>query len=232
MSAGNRLNRRLPLPLCLLILLALLAAALPVLTDESFTVSEATLQRMEKRFGPEARSRLLAWQNLVRTTGGNDRDKLEAVNRFFNTMRFVDDALHWQQPDYWATPTEFVASNGGDCEDFAIAKYFTLIRLGLAEERLTLTYVKALRLNQAHMILTYAPTPGAEPLVLDNLIEAILPSSQRTDLLPVYSINGAGLWLAKQRGRGKWIGSSDRLRRWSDLLDRISGETEQNEETP
>jgi len=214
------------------LLLFLIVPGSQVLTEESFVISEQTMRRMVQRFGPDARGRLFAWQNLIQTTEGNDQVKLERVNRFMNTVPFVDDAIHWGQPDYWATPMEFIASNGGDCEDFAIAKFFTLLKLGIPEDRLTLTYVKALRLNQAHMVLTYYPSPGAEPLVLDNLVPAILPSSRRTDLLPVYSINGAGLWLAKQRGKGKLVGSSDRLKHWNDLLDRMSDETEQDKKKP
>jgi predicted transglutaminase-like cysteine proteinase len=198
--------------------------AAPVGTEETFVINERTLRLMEKRYGTGARTRLLGWQNLIQTTGGDDRTQLERVNRFFNAMAFVDDDIHWKKADYWATPIEFLASEGGDCEDFAIAKYFTLIKLGIAEDRLTLTYVKAMRLNKAHMVLTYYPFPGAEPLVLDNLIETIQPSSQRTDLLPVYSLNGSGLWLAKQRGKGKMIGDSDRLKRWRELLDRMTNE--------
>lgn len=223
------LSRR-PVRWLLLILVA--ASAVPVCTEETFVIGERTLRLMEKRYGGEARTRLLAWQDLVRSVEGDERYKLERVNRFFNTITFVDDEVHWKKADHWATPIEFLASNGGDCEDFAIAKYFTLIKLGIEEERLTLTYVKALRLNKAHMVLTYTATPGAEPLVLDNLVDAIRPSSQRTDLLPVYSLNGSGLWLAKQRGKGKMIGGSERLQRWSDLLDRMTNEMEQDEEAP
>jgi predicted transglutaminase-like cysteine proteinase len=215
-----------------LLVITLMVSGTPVLTGESFVIGEKTMLLMVQRFGPEARQRLLAWQSLMQAAEGTDRTKLEQVNHFLNTMHFVDDTLHWKQPDYWATPVEFVASNGGDCEDFAIAKFFTLIKLGIPEDRLTLTYVKAVRLNQAHMVLTYYPAPGAEPLVLDNLIDTIVPSSQRSDLLPIYSLNGSGLWLAKQRGKGKLVGGSDRLKRWRDLLDRMSGETEQDEETP
>ncbi|NLX19605.1 MAG: sulfate adenylyltransferase [Desulfobulbus sp.] len=206
--------------------LFLIMLAPPVLTDESFFIPEQTLQRMEQRFGKEARPRLLAWQHLIRTTTGSDQTKLEQVNRFINANPFIDDIHHWQQEDYWATPVEFIASQGGDCEDFAIAKSFTLLKMGVQEERLALTYVKAVRLNQAHMVLTYYPAPGAEPLILDNLINTIRPSSQRSDLLPVYSLNGSGLWLAKQRGRGKLLGDSNRLKRWRELLDRISSETQ------
>lgn len=84
-----------------------------------------------------------------------------------------------------------------------------------------MTYVKAWRINQAHMVVAYYPTPEAEPLVLDNLVKSIQPASKRKDLLPVYSFNGSGLWLAKQRGRGQMVGGSERLGVWQDLLARM-----------
>lgn len=188
----------------------------------SFTLSNNLLQTIEKQYGVYAKRRLLAWQKLIRTdTSATDHEKLEKVNSFFNRMRFVDDIIHWKQKDYWATPVEFLATNAGDCEDFSLAKYFTLKALGISEEKLNMTYVKAVRLNQAHMVVTYHSTPDAEPLVLDNLVTEIKPASQREDLLPVYSFNGAGLWLAKARGRGQRVGGSERLKRWQDLLQRM-----------
>ena len=225
-GALRSLSPRLPAILSALLLAALVAA--PVYTGEQLVLPERTLEQAEKQYGPGARKRLLAWQELLRTDRtDSDRAKIERVNRFFNRLNFVDDALHWHKADYWATPVEFLASEGGDCEDFAIAKYFTLLDLGIDEHKLTLTYVKALKLNQAHMVLTYYPSPKAEPLVLDNLVEAILPSSERTDLLPVYSLNGSGLWLARQRGRGKMVGDSSRLQRWQEMLARMTKEFNQ-----
>ena len=225
-GALRSLPPRLPAILSALLLAALVAA--PVYTGEQLVLPERTLEQAEKQYGPGARKRLLAWQELLRTDRtDNDRAKIERVNRFFNRLNFVDDALHWHKADYWATPVEFLASEGGDCEDFAIAKYFTLLDHGIDEHKLTLTYVKALKLNQAHMVLTYYPSPKAEPLVLDNLVEAILPSSERTDLLPVYSLNGSGLWLARQRGRGKMVGDSSRLQRWQEMLARMTKEFNQ-----
>jgi predicted transglutaminase-like cysteine proteinase len=144
------------------------------------------------------------------------------VNRFFNRIEFIPDDEHWQQADYWATPTELLASNGGDCEDFSIAKYMTLIALGIPEAQLRITYVKAVELNQAHMVLTWYERPDAEPLVLDNLINEIKPASQRPDLIPVYSFNGADLWLAKERGSGQLVGRSERISPWRELLSRMA----------
>ena len=188
----------------------------------NFTLDPSILNAAEKKYGADARKRLAAWQQLIREdTSRTDLEKLEKVNKFFNQVPFVSDAIHWGKQDYWATPIEFLASDGGDCEDFAIAKYFTLKILGVPEEKLNMTYVKAWKLNQSHMVVTYYKTPSTEPLVLDNLINTIKPSRQRPDLLPVYSFNGSGLWLAKERGRGNLVGKSDRLKMWNDLLERM-----------
>ena len=150
-----------------------------------------------------------------------DKEKLQRVNDFFNQVRFVSDQKHWKKKDYWATPIEFLSTNGGDCEDFALAKYFTLRELGVADKKLRLTYVKAVRLNQAHMVLSYFATPAAEPLVLDNLDREIRRASKRKDLVPVYSFNGKGLWLAKERDQGRLVGKSSRISRWTDIIKRM-----------
>ena len=230
MAAGGFFTRSPHLPVRWITLILILVMTLPVFAKEPFTINEQTLQRAEDRYGSSARKRLLAWQALMRTPYSDDLTTLEKVNHFFNKIRFLNDSTHWNREDYWATPIEFLASNGGDCEDFAIAKYFTLIGLGMPETKLTLTYVKALNLNLTHMVLAYYPAPGQEPLILDNLVDDIKPSSHRTDLLPIYSFNGAGLWVAKQRGRGEMLGDGRRLRPWRELLTRMTEESHQNKE--
>ena len=205
-----------------LLFLSVLSIAVPVLTGENFRLDSETLQRAADKYGSDARTRLTEWETLVRQDEStSDLEKLEKVNSFFNRMEFVDDIVHWGEKDYWATPVEFLASRGGDCEDFSIAKYFTLQAMGIPDEKLNLTYVKALRYNVHHMVLTYFSAPGAEPLVLDNIVGIVKPASERADLIPIYSFNGTGLWLAKQRGQGKLAGSSSRLQRWQDLLERM-----------
>lgn len=187
-----------------------------------FALDAATLDAAKKRYGTEAHARLQAWEKLIQEGRHlKPLEKLVKVNTYFNRIYFVSDINHWQKKDYWASPVEFIASNGGDCEDFSLAKYFTLRAMDVPESQLLLTYVKSLELDQAHMVLTYYPAPDATPLVLDNLINAIKPASQRKDLFPIYSFNGSGLWLSKQRGQGKFVGTSDRLRRWRELLQRL-----------
>jgi len=177
-----------------------------------------------RRHGESSVNRLLQWQDLIRQDESiTDRQKLEKVNSFFNELiEFVDDVAIYGVKDYWATPIEFLARGAGDCEDFAIAKFFTLKTMGVEEAKLNIAYVKALRYNIHHMVLTYYPEPGVEPLVLDNLVDHINPAGKRPDLLPIFSFNGTGLWLAKERGRGKSAGSSSRLKAWSGLLHRMA----------
>lgn len=213
------------------LLATLLACGGALLADGPLIlIDEAILDRVEQVYSPAARTRVSEWsQLLARVDLTDDRARLEAVNRFFNRVRFVDDIDHWGEQDYWATPVEFLGSNGGDCEDFSIAKYLTLRHLGIPEARLRLVYVKALRLNQAHMVVAYLATPDAEPLILDNLVPAIRPASARRDLLPVYSFNGDSLWLAKQRGLGRApVGRAEQISLWSQLQQRLrSGEWRQ-----
>lgn len=184
-------------------------------------------QRAEQLYGPlgEGKARIDEWQALLERLPTLDEPaQLEAVNRFFNArLRFRDDIEIWRQNDYWATPVEALRKGAGDCEDFAIAKYFTLREAGVASEKLRITYVKALRLNQAHMVLTYYATPDAMPLVLDNLVNVIRPASERSDLLPVYAFNAEGMWLAGKRG-GKQVGDAKRLSRWQELLKKMTAE--------
>ena len=186
-------------------------------------VSEQLIEVYSRRFGPEARARLEAWKRDAaarKRSPGREAAMLSEVNRMLNRVRFVDDSAHWGEVDYWATPAESVGSNGADCEDFSIAKYFLLKELGVPIARLRLTYVKSLKLNQAHMVLAYYERPDAEPLVLDNLEDRVRPASQRADLVPVYSFNDEEVWI-EMRGRS---GSPTQLRNWRALMDRLDWE--------
>ncbi len=193
---------------------------------DDFRISRELLKQTESRYGKDAVARLLEWEDMIRTTdrGKADREKLEKVNRFFNRrIRFATDKALWGVENYWATPYEFLSRNAGDCEDFAIAKYFTLKAIGVEEEKLNILYVKSLQYGIAHMVLAYYATPEAEPLILDSLIDEILPGSRRTDLLPVFGFNGSGLWTAKQRSQGALPERSERLKPWQELQRKMSG---------
>lgn len=181
----------------------------------------------EKQTGisPEVEARVASWNALIeKGKDWSDQRRLDAANDFVNQLVFVDDIQHWKQQDYWATPLETIVSGGGDCEDFSIAKYFTLTGMGMDEDKLRLTYVKALRLNQAHMVVSYYSNPKAMPLVLDNLNTRILPANERDDLWPVYSFNGKGLWLNKKNHDADLLDNSERISLWQKLLRNIQVE--------
>ena len=176
-----------------------------------------------ERYGAQAAQTMGAWRKLIEESRPlGDREKLEAVNTFFNRrMRFLSDTEVWQQDDYWATPLEFIGRGAGDCEDFAIAKYITLQMLDVDNDRLRLIYVRAKSgaSSIAHMVLGFYPQATAEPLVLDNLISSVRPASQRSDLSPIFSFNSSGLWVGTAA-----VSSADpttRLSRWRDVLLRM-----------
>ncbi len=191
-------------------------------------VSTALIQWARQKYGEPAARRMTEWQALMeRHQGGSEAEKLILVNDFFNQLTYRSDLNIWGKDDYWATPVEALGKGQADCEDYSIAKYFTLREMGVPEEKMRIMYVKALELDQAHMVLTYYPEAGGVPLVLDNLNGQILSADKRGDLAPVYSFNAEGLWLAKSRGRGEKVGSSSRISLWQDLKARMAREMAQ-----
>lgn len=179
----------------------------------------------KQRYGDRGELLVTQWRQLLDTHQfGQEKQKLRAANDFFNRqITFSSDDAIWGRSDYWATPLETMGLMLGDCEDFSIAKYVTLLKMGVDQGKLRLTYVKAdvgLLKPQAHMILAYYATPGAEPLILDNLSPEILPASSRVDLTPVFSFNSAGLWVGSDR-QPKVKKPETRLSRWRDVLLRM-----------
>jgi predicted transglutaminase-like cysteine proteinase len=208
----------------LLALFSLYAIAVP----DYKNISEQALTRVEDRFGSEGRIRVSDWKDLLnelaKQVSPEEANSIHSTNDYFNRVDWVWDIDHWGQEDYWATPIETLGSNGGDCEDFSIGKYFSLTNLGMDTSKLRITYVKALEYNLAHMVLAYYETPSSEPLILDNINKTILPASKRLDLLPVYSFNGEGLWLAKSRSRKITGDVSRNLPSWGGLKNKIDAE--------
>jgi len=182
------------------------------------------LQRLNEQYSSEARQRGIALNSLLKKLADKDiKKQLTEVNRFFNQFKYQEDMKLWQQKDYWATPEEFIGVNSGDCEDYVVAKYFALRYLGVPDKKLYLTYVKAVRENVAHMVLSYFPTPKSIPLILDNYNPQILSANRRRDLLPVYSFNAKSLFLTNaSAGLGRSL-PTDKIKnnKWQKMLANI-----------
>ncbi|WP_428839699.1 transglutaminase-like cysteine peptidase [Achromobacter spanius] len=176
------------------------------------------------RYGAKSARSVSNWLQLLRDPPPpQERDKLTTANDFWNqTLLSSEDSTLWKQADYWATPLESLGRGAGDCEDYVIGKYFTLLAMGVPANKLRFIYVRARvggpasSSQVAHMVLGYYDTPNAVPLVLDSLISTILPATQRRDLTPVFSFNADGVYVD-----GKAAAPVDRLSRWRDLLQRM-----------
>jgi len=176
--------------------------------------------------GPRVVEQAQALVQQIEHSGTQEElQRLREINDFFNRrLAFRDDAVTWGVPDYWASPLESLEKRAGDCEDYAIAKYFSLTAAGVPTARLRLVYVRARLAGQslAHMVLAYYAQPGAEPLILDNLRPEVLSASQRADLTPVFSFNTEGLW----QGTGQ-VTAGDPLARlslWRELVAKVRAE--------
>jgi predicted transglutaminase-like cysteine proteinase len=184
--------------------------------------SERLLQLAARHGGQSLALSQALVEVIHQMTRQEDEIRLHSINQFFNRrLVFREDIETWGQIDYWASPLEFLEKGQGDCEDYAIGKYFSLIASGVPPTRLRLVYVKAIfggqaSVQQAHMVLAYYPSSGADPLILDNLIGDIRPASKRPDLIPVFSFNSEGLWQGTQGpGAGDAVA---RLSRWREVL--------------
>jgi len=179
-------------------------------TALGFFVPEKHIATLNKAYGKQVVRRLNSLLIMMDEMVAKPEEKIiVAVNRFFNQMEFSPDITTWQKKDYWASRLEFLGKGRGDCEDFAVAKFLTMIQLGVPRQKLFLTYVKVVGYpDDAHLVVTYYQEPGAVPFVLDNYDKRILRATQRKDLIPVYSFTANDLYLQKQQGLGKRVNRS------------------------
>lgn len=185
--------------------------------------SDSFYQKLSTTYGEAAKKRAEKWRHvIVDNQSDSDWSKINQVNHFFNkTITYEDDLSLWGKKDYWASPVETIGRGKGDCEDFAIAKYFTLTSLGVDPNKLRLMYVRQLTVNQPHMVLIYFEDLKEAPFVLDNFNPRVLPASKRRDLKPIYSFNAQGLWMAKAKGLGRKVTNSKGVSAWDNLILRI-----------
>lgn len=149
--------------------------------------------------------------------------KLSHVNSFYNKILPVDDNDKYNADDYWATPKEFLVQGKGDCEDYAIAKYFTLKEVGINPNNLFMAVVQVKGESSYHMVLLYFKDKKKTPLVLDNLSFRVLPFEKRKKLIPKFIFNEKEIFILKNKKIYKKVKKIDwgKVDKWQDLLHRI-----------
>lgn len=126
------------------------------------------------------------WQSL------SFSEQLKAVNNYFNQWPYRFDSEAWGMPDYWATPQEFI-KNSGDCEDYAIAKYYALRALGVSADKMRVVVVMNTMRGSGHAVL--AVFSDNDWLILDNMSNLILSHTKTTHYKPQFSVNEQYRWM-------------------------------------
>ncbi|MFX4210115.1 transglutaminase-like cysteine peptidase [Aliarcobacter butzleri] len=148
--------------------------------------------------------------------------KLTQINLFINGSLAEFDNASMGIDDYWMTPKEFFIKGHGDCEDYVIAKYFTLLELGVKKENLYPAIVKVQGSASLHLVLLYVEDKNKSPLVLDNLSFKILPFSKRTDLTPIAAFNEIDSYtLTREKFLQKANVDWGKESKWEKLLNRV-----------
>jgi predicted transglutaminase-like cysteine proteinase len=135
------------------------------------------------------KAQLSSWQGLPRA------QQIDAVNRYINSVRYVEDSRNYHKSDQWATPIEFL-TRGGDCEDFAIAKFASLRALGFSSDQLRIAIVQDKIKNVPHAILIVYD--GGHTYVLDNQDKSVRDADSINRYKPIFSLNSNNWWLHKK----------------------------------
>lgn len=139
------------------------------------------------------RCHLKRWYGFLDSIRGLPVDEqIRAVNRYANKKRYVLDIDNYGKEDYWAVAREFFY-NGGDCEDYAITKFFSLRWLNIPISDIRIVILQDTNLRISHAVL--AVWTANDVLILDNQSQEVLSHSRIAHYIPLYSVNEEKWWL-------------------------------------
>ncbi len=143
--------------------------------------------------GRETTCAPMLWQHLIAELANLPfEERIERVNDFFNRVAYVTAESNWGDPSYWETPYEFL-THGGQCQDFAIAKYLALREFGVGEDAILFVVIHD-AYNDVDHAITVVNLNG-KPVALDNQLSALTQTADLADRYsPYYSLNDAGWW--------------------------------------
>lgn len=182
------------------------------------------LNDIEKKSGTIAKNRIIDYsQTLASLKTLPKEEQLARVNFYLNQLPFKPDIVNNNNADYWGTPKEFLACGYGDCEDYAIIKYFSLLKLGFSKDKLFITTSYEKYSGQAHMVLSYFESDNKPPLILDSLSYKVLDLAKRVDLMPKTFINPTGTYKIDAQNNLEKIG--DVPEKFKELLQKVEKES-------
>ncbi|MDQ1267742.1 MAG: hypothetical protein QG560_385 [Campylobacterota bacterium] len=182
------------------------------------------IKEIEENFGKIAKNRIVDYSKTLETLKKIPQDEqLLRVNFYLNQLPFKPDIINNNNSDQWGTPKEFLACGYGDCEDYAIIKYFTLLKLGFEKEKLFITTSHEKYSAQAHMVLSYFKSKNEPPLILDSISYKVLDLGKRVDLEAKIFINENGSY--KIDGENNLIKVGDAPQKFKELLEKIRKES-------
>lgn len=142
-----------------------------------------------------SKNRIEDYEKTIAIHQNDSKDvQLRRMNLYLNTLLPQYDDVIKNKLDDWATPKEFLTIGYGDCEDYVLIKYYSLVRLGFNEKKLFITRAKEKYKGGTHMVLTYFKEKNRPPLVLDNLSFKILNLKKRNDIEAEVFINSTGVY--------------------------------------
>lgn len=161
---------------------------------KAFTKWTGMFERFEKSLKKQSSKKIIAklQYELSNFKSLSVHAMAKNVNKLMNEKKYIVDDKNWGKSDYWATPIEFL-KYGGDCEDFAIAKYTALRALGVPENRMRLLILQDLKKNMPHAVLVVYSEKG--PMILDNQIKEMRQADTIAHYKPIFSINRDAWWL-------------------------------------
>ena len=120
------------------------------------------------------------------------RARLGEINRAINlAIRPRSDVAQHGEPDVWMSPLATLARGGGDCEDYAIAKYIALQRAGVVPDDLRIVILRDTIRGDYHAV-TAARLDGRW-LMLDNRRMAMVADADVRNSQPRFAIGPHGV---------------------------------------
>ena len=185
--------------------------------------SDSDFIYIQKKYGKIAKNRVIDYQNTILSYKNKTKNvQLNKVNLYLNQLLPQYDSVIQKKEDYWASPKEFLNSGFGDCEDYVIIKYFSLLKLGFDKNKLYFTVVEEQYTKGYHMVLSYFKDSGKSPFILDNLSFRILTLKQRKDLKVINFINHNGVFIINNKNQ--LIKTHNKSSKYQELIMKIKKE--------